>query len=324
MKIGNVNIDGYAALAPMAGVADKAFRELCMEFGACYCVSEMVSSKGISYHSAKSAQLMELGENEHPCAVQIFGNEPLTMADAAKFALNYKPEIIDINMGCPAPKISGNGAGAALMKDPTLCGEIVKAVVGAVDVPVTVKIRKGFDDDNINAVKVATICEQNGASAVTVHGRTRAQYYSGKVDLDIIKDVKSALSIPVIGNGDILSGEDAQRMFEYTGCDLVMVGRGALGNPFLLQNINAYLKGDKQYTPTFEEKMQVMKKHIESLCENKGEYIGMREARAHIPHYLKGFSGAAKMRNDACKVESLKDLYALIEKAKGLSIINYS
>lgn len=320
MRIGNVNIDGYAALAPMAGVADKAFRQLCMEFGACYCVSEMVSSKGISYNSAKSAQLMELGENEHPCAVQIFGNEPHTMADAAKFALNYKPEIIDINMGCPAPKISGNGAGAALMKDPTLCGEIVKAVVDAVDIPVTVKIRKGFDDDNINAVEVATICEQNGASAITIHGRTRAQYYSGKVDLDIIKDVKSAVSVPVIGNGDILTAQDAQRMLEYTGCDLVMVGRGALGNPFIFQNINAYFSGDKQYTPTFEEKMQVMKKHIESLCQNKGEYIGMREARAHIPHYLKGFSGAAKMRNVACKVESLQDLYALIDKAKGLNI----
>lgn len=318
MKIGNVNIDGYAALAPMAGVADRAFRQLCMDFGACYCVSEMVSAKGISYNSAKSAQLMELSESEHPCAVQIFGNEPSTMADAAKFALKYKPEIIDINMGCPAPKISGNGAGAALMKDPALCGEIVKAVVKAVDVPVTVKIRKGFDDDNINAVEVAAICEQNGASAVTVHGRTRAQYYSGVVDLDIIKAVKDALSIPVIGNGDICCGEDAERMLDYTGCDLVMVGRGALGNPWVFQNINAYFNGDKQYTPTFDEKMQVMKKHIESLVENKGEYIGMREARAHIPHYLKGFNGAAKMRNYACKVSTLKDLYALIDKAKDL------
>lgn len=318
MKIGNVNIDGYAALAPMAGVADRAFRQLCMDFGACYCVSEMVSAKGISYNSAKSAQLMELSESEHPCAVQIFGNEPSTMADAAKFALKYKPEIIDINMGCPAPKISGNGAGAALMKDPALCGEIVKAVVKAVDIPVTVKIRKGFDDDNINAVEVAAICEQNGASAVTVHGRTRAQYYSGVVDLNIIKAVKDALSIPVIGNGDICCGEDVERMLDYTGCDLVMVGRGALGNPWVFQNINAYFNGDKQYTPTFDEKMQVMKKHIESLVENKGEYIGMREARAHIPHYLKGFNGAAKMRNHACKVSTLKDLYALIDKAKDL------
>ncbi len=316
MKIGNVNIDGYVALAPMAGVADKAFRELCMEFGACYCVSEMVSSKGISYNSAKSAQLMELSEKEHPCAVQIFGNEPETMAEAAKFALQYKPEIIDINMGCPAPKISGNGAGAALMKDPVLCGEIVKEVVKAVSIPVTVKIRKGFDDENINAVEVATICEENGASAVTIHGRTRAQYYSGKADLSIIKEVKNALSIPVIGNGDITTADDAKRMFEYTNCDLLMVGRGALGNPWVFKNINAYFKGDKLTVPTFEEKMQVMKKHIEKLAKNKGEYIGMKEARAHIPHYFKGFSGAAKLRNDACRVSTLSDLYALIEKAK--------
>ncbi|MBQ7132907.1 MAG: tRNA dihydrouridine synthase DusB [Ruminococcus sp.] len=316
MKIGNVNIDGYVALAPMAGVADKAFRELCMEFGACYCVSEMVSSKGISYNSAKSAQLMELSEKEHPCAVQIFGNEPETMAEAAKFALQYKPEIIDINMGCPAPKISSNGAGAALMKDPVLCGEIVKEVVKAVSIPVTVKIRKGFDDENINAVEVATICEENGASAVTIHGRTRAQYYSGKADLSIIKEVKNALSIPVIGNGDITTADDAKRMFEYTNCDLLMVGRGALGNPWVFKNINAYFKGDKLTVPTFEEKMQVMKKHIEKLAQNKGEYIGMKEARAHIPHYFKGFSGAAKLRNDACRVSTLSDLYALIEKAK--------
>ncbi len=320
MKIGNVNIDGYVALAPMAGVADRAFRELCMEFGACYCVSEMVSSKGISYNSAKSAQLMELSEKEHPCAVQIFGNEPETMAKAAQFALNYKPEIIDINMGCPAPKISGNGSGAALMKDPVLCGEIVKEVVKAVDIPVTVKIRKGFDDENINAVEVATICEKYGASAVTVHGRTRAQYYSGKVDLDIIRDVKNALSIPVIGNGDVTSADDAKRMFEYTKCDLLMVGRGALGNPWVFKNINAYFNLDKQVAPTFEEKMLVMKKHIEKLAENKGEYVGMKEARAHIPHYFKGFSGAAKLRNDACRVSTLSDLYALIEKAKSTVI----
>lgn len=316
MKIGNVNIDGYVALAPMAGVADKAFRELCMEFGACYCVSEMVSSKGISYHSEKSAKLMELSKKEHPCAVQIFGNEPLTMAQAARFALQYSPEIIDINMGCPAPKISSNGAGAALMKDPVLCGEIVKEVVKAVDVPVTVKIRKGFDDDNINAVKVASICEENGASAVTVHGRTKTQYYSGKVDLDIIKEVKKALTIPVIGNGDILTPNDAERMYEYTKCDLVMVGRGALGNPWVFKNINACFNGDKPCNPTFEEKMQVMKKHIEKLAENKGEYVGMKEARAHIPHYFKGFNGAAKLRNDACRVSTLNDLYKLIEKAK--------
>lgn len=315
MKIGNVSIDGYAALAPMAGVADKAFRQLCMDFGACYCVSEMVSSKGISYNSVKSAELMEISEKEHPCAVQIFGTEPQTMALAAQFALKYKPEVIDINMGCPAPKISGNGAGAALMKDPALCSEIVKAVVQAVDIPVTVKIRKGFDSDNINAVEIAQICEKAGASAITVHGRTREQYYSSVVDLDIIKAVKEAVSVPVIGNGDIVTPVDAAKMYEYTGCDLVMIGRGALGNPWIFSNINAYFSGDKPCNITFEQKMQVLKKHIESLVEHKGEFVGMKEARAHIPHYLKGFAGAAKLRNDACRVSTLKDLYALIDKA---------
>ena len=317
MKIGNVEINGYAALAPMAGVADKAFRQLCIKFGACYCVSEMVSSKGISYKSEKSAQLMEIGESEHPCAVQIFGNEPETMALAAKFALKYKPEIIDINMGCPAPKIAGNGAGSALMKDPRLCGEIVKAVKMAVDIPVTVKIRKGFNDEMINAVEVACICEENGADALTIHGRTREQYYSGVCDLDIIKEVKKALTIPVIGNGDITCADDCKRMYDYTHCDLAMVGRGALGNVWIFEEINAYFKGDLSYRkPDFSEKMEVMKKHIESLVEHKGEYVGMKEARAHIPHYLKGFSGAAKLRNDACRVSTLKDLYLLIDKAK--------
>ncbi|MBQ6626031.1 MAG: tRNA dihydrouridine synthase DusB [Ruminococcus sp.] len=317
MKIGNVEINGYAALAPMAGVADKAFRQLCIKFGACYCVSEMVSSKGISYNSEKSAQLMEIGESEHPCAVQIFGNEPETMALAAKFALKYKPEIIDINMGCPAPKIAGNGAGSALMKDPRLCGEIVKAVKMAVDIPVTVKIRKGFNDEMINAVEVACICEENGADALTIHGRTREQYYSGVCDLDIIKEVKKALTIPVIGNGDITCADDCKRMYDYTHCDLAMVGRGALGNVWIFEEINAYFKGDLSYRkPDFSEKMEVMKKHIESLVEHKGEYVGMKEARAHIPHYLKGFSGAAKLRNDACRVSTLKDLYLLIDKAK--------
>lgn len=316
MKIGNVNIEGYVALAPMAGVADKAFRELCMDFGACYCVSEMVSSKGISYNSEKSAQLMELSEKEHPCAVQIFGNEPETMAAAAEFALRYKPEIIDINMGCPAPKISSNGSGAALMKDPVLCREIVKAVKGAVDIPVTVKIRKGFDDDNLNACEVALACESGGADAVTVHGRTKTQYYSGVCDLDVIKNVKSSLSIPVIGNGDVCDYESALRMYEYTGCDLVMVGRASLGNPWVFSDINAGFGFGQAIKPTLEEKLDVMKLHIEKLCEYKGEYIGMRESRAHIPHYLKGFSGAAKFRNEACKVSTLSDMYALINKVK--------
>ena len=229
MKIGNVEINGYAALAPMAGVADRAFRELCVDFGAAYVVGEMVSSKGITYNSEKSYELLELSEKERPAAVQLFGYEPEVMAKAAEFAMRYKPDIIDINMGCPAPKIAGNGSGAALMKDPALCGEIVRAVAGAVNVPVTVKIRKGWDKNSVNAVEVAGICEDAGAAAITVHGRTREQQYMPSADWDIIKAVKKAVSIPVIGNGDIVTAGDAARMFEYTNCDLVMVGRGALG-----------------------------------------------------------------------------------------------
>ena len=214
MKIGTIELEGHAALAPMAGVADRAMRELCMEFGAGYCVSEMVSSKGIAYNSKKSAELMEISDTERPCAVQIFGTEPDTMADAARFALRYRPEVIDINMGCPAPKIAGSGSGAALMRDPGLCGRIVQAVSRAVDIPVTVKIRAGFDKDHLNAVEVAKIAEQNGAQAVTVHGRTKEQFYAPPVDYDIIREVKKALSIPVIGNGDIVGAKSAQFVME--------------------------------------------------------------------------------------------------------------
>ena len=223
MRIGSVDLGGFAALAPMAGVADRAFRELCMAFGAGYCVSEMVSSKGIAYHSKKSADLMEVSQKEHPCAVQIFGTEPQTMADAARFALQYQPDVIDINMGCPAPKISGSGSGAALMKDPALCGRIIAAVSSAVDLPVTVKIRSGFDSGHINAAEIAKIAEENGAAAITVHGRTRDQFYAPPVDYDIIRDVKRAVSIPVIGNGDVTDAASAKRLYEYTGVDYIMI-----------------------------------------------------------------------------------------------------
>ena len=318
MQIGNIKLNGYAALAPMAGVADRAFRELCMAFGAGYCVSEMVSSKGIAYHSKKSAELMEISATERPCAVQIFGTEPETMADAARFAMQYKPEVIDINMGCPAPKIAGGGSGAALMRDPDLCGRIVQAVSRAVDIPVTVKIRSGFDEEHINAVEVALIAEKNGAQAVTVHGRTRKQFYAPPVNYDIIRKVKQALSIPVIGNGDIVGAKSAQFVMEYTGCDYLMVGRGALGNPWVFREINEYFStGNIISTPTLDEKCDVLLRHIKSLVEYKGERVGMREARKHTAYYLKGFKNAAKLRNLAFSMETEDDLRSLVNEIKG-------
>ena len=317
MRIGDVELSGHAALAPMAGVADRAFRELCMEFGAGYCVSEMVSSKGIAYNSKKSAELMELSDRERPSAVQLFGTEPETMAQAAEFAMRYKPEVIDINMGCPAPKISGSGSGAALMRDPELCGRIVKAVSMAVDIPVTVKIRSGFDSEHINAVEVAKIAEKNGAQAVTVHGRTRAQFYAPPVDYDVIREVKRALTIPVIGNGDICGAESARHMYEYTGCDYIMVGRGSLGNPWVFREIDEYFRSGKIISPpTLDEKLDVLLRHISRVVEYKGEYVGMREARKHTAYYLKGFKNAAKLRSLAFSMETLDDLQSLINEIR--------
>lgn len=315
MKIKNIIIDGFAALAPMAGAADLSFRKICSEFGAAYTVSEMVSAKGISYKNTKSAALMTLGTKSKISAIQIFGYEPEVMAGAAEFAMRYNPQIIDINMGCPAPKICGNGSGAALMGTPFLCAQIVKAVVSAVDIPVTVKIRKGIDSNNINAVEIARICEANGAAAITVHGRTKAQFYSGTADLSIISEVKKAVQIPVIGNGDICTADDAKNMLDQTSCDLIMAGRGALGNPWLFSQINHFLKtGQHLPPPSLSERLQVMLAHIESLCEHKGETIGMKEARKHVAWYLKGFKHAALIRKKSGLLCSLQDLHLLCEQ----------
>lgn len=316
MKIGNVEINGRVALAPMAGVTDRAFRELCVSFGAAYVVGEMVSAKGVSFNSRKSKELMELSKEERPAAVQLFGSEPQTVAAAAITAMEYKPDIIDINMGCPAPKISGNGCGAALMKNPELCGRIVEAVKSAVDIPVTVKMRKGWDDDSVNAVEVAKICEQAGADAITVHGRTRQQQYRPPVDRNIIAEVKRAVSVPVIGNGDIFNANDAAVMLEETNCDMVMVGRGALGNPWIFSEINAWLDYTRPYLPISPaEKISVMLRHIKKICEYKGEAVAMREARKHAAWYLKGFKNAAALRNEAGSLTTYDDLIELSKKA---------
>lgn len=320
LNIGGVSLKSHAVLAPMAGVSDRAYRELCVRFGAAYCVSEMVSSKALSFNSKKSEELMEISDLERPCGIQIFGDDPKCMADAAKHALENKPDIIDINMGCPAPKISSNGSGSALMKNPRLCGEIVKAVTAVTDTPVTVKIRKGWDDDSVNAVEVAKICESAGAAAITVHGRTRQQYYKPPVDYGIIRAVRESVSVPVIANGDIDSAEKAKTVMDITGCDLVMIGRATLGNPWIFSQINAYLENPnvKIHTPDLEERLGVMIEHIGKMVEYKGEHMAMLQARKLVVGYFKGMKGAAALRNEAGKIKTLDDLYELRQKALSL------
>lgn len=309
MNIKNVEFNSIAFLAPMAGMADMAFRELCADYGAGYTVTEMVSSKGLVMGDKKSAMLLTLGEREGKAGAQIFGDNPEIMAEAAVKCLEFKPDIIDINMGCPAPKVAMNGGGASLMKSPRLAGEIVKAVSQAVDIPVTAKIRKGWDDNSVNAVELAEILEKNGAAAIAVHGRTRMQMYSGEVDYDIIRRVKEAVDIPVIGNGDITDVQSAAIMLEKTGCDAIMIGRGALGNPWIFQQINAYLNECRVIPePTLTEKMTVMLAHIKKIIEYKGEYTGIREARHHAGYYTKGLRGGAKFRAEMGSLESFEQL----------------
>lgn len=309
MNIKNVEFNSIAFLAPMAGMADMAFRELCADYGAGYTVTEMVSSKGLTMGDKKSAMLLTLGEREKTAGAQIFGDNPEIMAEAAVKCLEFKPDIIDINMGCPAPKVAMNGGGASLMKNPRLAGEIVKAVSQAVDIPVTAKIRKGWDDNSVNAVELAEILEKNGAAAIAVHGRTRMQMYSGEVDYDIIRRVKEAVDIPVIGNGDITDVQSAAIMLEKTGCDAIMIGRGALGNPWIFQQINAYLNECRVIPePTLTEKMTVMLAHIKKIIEYKGEYTGIREARHHAGYYTKGLRGGAKFRAEMGSLESFEQL----------------
>ena len=309
MRIGNVEITGKAALAPMAGVADRAFRKICMDHGAACVIGEMVSAKGLTYGDRKSAELLELDADIRPAAIQLFGDDPAIMAQAAKQALEFNPDWIDINFGCPAPKIVGNHTGSALMREPDLCRCIVQAVKDAVPIPVTAKIRKGYAKDEVNAVEVALACEAGGADAITVHGRTRDQMYAPPVDWDIIRQVKQAVKVPVIGNGDVVDAKSAAALYEQTGCDLIMVGRGALGAPWIFSQIEAYLNHEVLLpTPSMTQRMATLMKQVELTVRYKGERVALLEARKHAAWYTNGLRGAAGLRRKAGEIATLEDL----------------
>lgn len=315
MKIGKVELESNILLAPMAGVTDKAFRMIVKPFGPALMYTEMVSGKGLFYKSKKTADLLTADESEKPVAVQIFGHDADIMAEIANSALEYGAAVMDINMGCPAPKIVNNGDGCALMKSPETAAKVISAVCRAVDVPVTVKFRAGWDDKSINAAEFAKIAEQSGASAVTVHGRTREQFYSGTADLDIIKAVKAAVKIPVIGNGDIIGGGSAAHMLEYTDCDGIMVGRAAEGNPWIFKEISAYLKdGTVLPPPDLDERREVALKHLGLLVEFKGEHRGVLEGRKHMAWYFKGVSGGAVLRTALNKAQKYDEMCGLINE----------
>lgn len=295
----------------MAGVTDAAFRRLCRDFGASFTVGEMVSAKGLTYGDRKSDALLALEAEGRPTAVQLFGDDPAVMAEAARLSLRYAPDWIDINMGCPAPKIVGNHCGSALMKEPELCRRLVQAVKVAVDVPVTVKIRKGFDRDRVNAVEVALACEAGGADAVTVHGRTRDQMYAPPVDWDIIRQVKRAVRIPVLGNGDVTDARSAAALYEQTGCDHILVGRGALGRPWIFSQINAYLEeGRLLPEPPAARRMELLMRQVQGMVEQKGEYVALLQARKHAAWYTTGMKGAAGLRRQAGELRTMADLAA--------------
>ncbi len=308
-------ISGFAALAPMAGVADRAMREICLSFGAGYCVSELTSAKGVCLGDKKSAGLLCCTQQEHPMAAQLFGRDPAVMAKAAARAAELGADVIDINMGCPAPKVAMNGGGSALMKDPVLAEDITRAVVGAVDKPVTVKIRTGWDKNHLTAVELAKRVEDAGAAAVTVHGRTREQQYAPPVDYETIGRVKQALHIPVIGNGDITDTASAQKMLNETGCDYLMVGRAAMGNPFIFAELNAFFTGQPIPTVSLETRLSVLLKQVDLMEQYKGTRVAMLEARKHTAWYLRGLPGAAALRRDCGCIESKSDIEKICEKA---------
>lgn len=315
-KIGNVEIENQLVLAPMAGITNEAFRSICKEMGAGLVVCEMISDKALSFHNAKTIKMTGVSENEHPLSMQIFGADKETLVYAAKWIYeNTDADIIDINMGCPVNKVAKRaGAGSSLLKDPNKVYEITKAVVESTPLPVTVKIRIGWDENNINAVQNAKMIEKAGASAIAVHGRTRAQMYSGHANLDVIKEVVEAVNIPVIGNGDIVDGPSALHMLEYTGCKAIMIGRGALGNPWIFKEINAYFEGEEFKRPSKEEIYNMIVDQYERLLKLKGERLALLEMRSHVGWYLKGMQGSAQIKNKANQALSFEEVKKILNE----------
>ena len=314
LTIGNVTLDNNLILAPMAGVTDLPFRVLCKEQGAGLICMEMVSAKGIYYNNKNTESLLAIDEREHPVSLQLFGSDPEIMSEMAK-RIEHRPfDILDINMGCPVPKVVNNGDGSALMKNPILAGEIIEKTAKAIKKPLTVKIRKGFDDAHVNAVEMAHIAEESGAAAIAVHGRTREQYYSGKADWEIIRKVKEAVKIPVIGNGDIFTPQDAYRMQQETGCDGLMIARGAQGNPWIFAQINHFLEtGEELRKPSAKEMVDMVLRHAKMQIAFKGEFTGMREMRKHAAWYTGGYKHASRLRSLLNEVETFEQLEELLE-----------
>ncbi len=315
-KIGNVQLDNPFILAPMAGVTDLPFRLLCKEQGAGLLGMEMISARALQYKNKNTEAMMTIEEAEKPVSLQLFGSDPDIISAMAKRIETRPFAILDINMGCPVPKVVNNGEGSALMKQPELVEQIIGKTVKAIDKPVTVKIRKGFDDEHVNAVAIARIAEAAGAAAVTVHGRTREQYYSGTADWNIIREVKQALSIPVIGNGDVDSPEAAERIMLETGCDAVMIGRGARGNPWIFRQMREYFETGTYHQPDIDEVKEMMLRHARLQVECKGEYIGMREMRKHVAWYTAGFPHSASLRRQVNEIESVEELEELLKIMK--------